>query len=183
MAVIGLCVCLFLVWLFALAAYHKFTHLTYYSELLLEYLPTNGSTLLPPAALKRVAAPVLAAMELSVAVLLLVPASRTIALLMAIALLSMYATAMLVQLILGRRQLNCGCAGPASNTRISGVLVVRNIVLVLLAVAALSTGTSVSVSGLTVLVTGCATVFIILLYLCAEQLIGNHQQLAVLKGV
>ncbi len=178
MTIIGLCVCLFLLWLFALAAYHKLANLTHYSELMLEYLPV-----IKQSSLLRSAVFCLALLELSVALLLLLPVTRTAALIMAVIVLSVYATVMAVQLILGRRQLNCGCAGPASSTQISTVLVVRNVVLIVLAVIALVVGASIAVSIYSLLLTLCLTAFMIFLYLCAEQLISNGQQLATLKNV
>ena len=180
MTVVGLCICFFLLWLFALAAYHKLTHLNHYSQLLLDYLPNTDSN---HPLLLRSAAAGLAVLELSVALMLILPASRAVALLMAIALLSVYATVMAIQLILGRRQLNCGCAGPAATTHVSAVLVARNILLVVLAVVALLTGSSIVISSYSVLLIVCLTLFMIVLYLCAEQLISNSQRLAALKNV
>jgi hypothetical protein len=99
-----------------------------------------------------------------------------------VVLLAIYATAMAVQLILGHRQLKCGCAGPASNTQISTVLVGRNISLILLALVALTAGNSIDINSYNMLLVLCLSVFMVLLYLCAEQLIENSQQLASLRN-
>jgi hypothetical protein len=77
-------------------------------------------------------------LELAVAVLLV--ASRTLrwGVAGAVALLGLYALAMAVNLRRGRRDLDCGCMGPATRSKIGPELVVRNVVLIAVALACLS---------------------------------------------
>ncbi len=174
MIVVGLCICLFFIWLFALAAYHKFANLNYYSKLMSNY----GLSVLP---VQKAAVTGLALLEGGVAIMLIIPALRTVALFIGIGLLFLYATAMTMQLIVGHRQLNCGCAGQASNTHISVILVARNVFLILLAVVAVIGGAGVIFTSFTAILIMTMTAFMILLYLCVEQLISNGQTLSTLK--
>jgi hypothetical protein len=78
--------------------------------------------------------------EAALAAALLLPASlgvRGPALVAAAALLGLYAAAIAVNLARGRRDIDCGCAGPAARQPLSGWLVARNALLAALALACL----------------------------------------------
>ena len=169
-AAIGNGVALFLAWLFAVAGCHKLRAPAYYQRLLDAYLPGRRPAL---AALFAVAL-----VELVLATGLLVPALRNSALVGAAALLSFYALMMAWQYARGRADLECGCAGPDSSLTVGPALIGRNLVC-----AALAMGASVSppglgggwAGGMLALV---LAVFLITLYLCAEQIIANAQAMA-----
>jgi hypothetical protein len=74
--------------------------------------------------------------ELGVAAALVVPAAGGAPALAAAALLALYAGAIGVNLARGRRDIACGCAGPASRRPLGAGLVVRNLALAGLALAA-----------------------------------------------
>ncbi|MBS0374160.1 MAG: methylamine utilization protein MauE [Proteobacteria bacterium] len=112
------------------------------------------------------------ALELGVAIALWFPATRPRAALAGAALLLVYAAAILVNLARGRRDLDCGCAGPAERRPIASWMVVRNLLLAtLLAVAALPWGARPleAVDALTA-VAGLAVA--VCLYLALDRLLG-----------
>ncbi len=88
-----------------------------------------------PARLARPASLALLASEFALAAVLLWSAQRTAAGLAAAALLGLYAFAVAVNLVRGRRHIDCGCGGPGGRQAISGPLAARN---ALLAAAALA---------------------------------------------
>jgi len=90
---------------------------------------------LPPP-LTGAAAIALPALETLVAVLLLVAPARRGAALGGAVLLLLYAGAISVNLWRGRRDLDCGCAGPARRRPIAAWMVWRNVVLAAVLVAA-----------------------------------------------
>ena len=100
-------------------------------------LPGDRRGLPPPATPARGAgAAILVLSEAATAVALAV--ARAWGLAGAAALLALYAAAIAVNLARGRRHLDCGCTGPALRRPISGWLVLRNLVLVAIALADLA---------------------------------------------
>ena len=167
---------LFLSWLFARAAWHKLRHSRYYSQLLQSWWS--------PRPLARLLVWPVAAMEASLVLALLLPVTRNMALILSAALLLCYAAVMAWQLLHGRGDLKCGCAGPARDTTISAALVWRNLICALAAMLAVNPLSSVPALVLNVshisLSIGLA-VFTCLLYLCCEQLLDNAQHFALEK--
>lgn len=171
--VIGLGVAGFLAWLFAAAGLHKLRYPASLEEVAGQYLPASlrgrwqgGLVML------------IGVVELLVALALLLPATRAMGAGGAAILLLAYALLMAWQLLQGRRDLRCGCAGPASDVRISPVLVARNVVLAglssLLWLGGAPAGPSIPALGLGL---GMA-LFLLGLYLSVEQLISNSQFMA-----
>ncbi len=135
---------------------------------------------LVPAPWLGAAATLLLGAEIGVAAGLWLPASARGAALAGAALLALYAAAITVNLRRGRRDIDCGCAGPARRQPISGALVVRNLVL---AAAALSCALPVSPRALTWLdgatvVAGVAA--LALLYSAIDGLLANAPRSAAL---
>lgn len=160
----------FFAWLFATAALHKFRDPVYYRELLANWLPG-----LPGA---QLAGWLAGALEVAIAILLLAPAARPAGLLTGAMLLLLYAVLMASQLARGRRDVKCGCAGPASAVTISPVLLLRNMLCAGLALVALLppavVGAGVTGVGLSLSV----ATFLALAYLASEQIIANAQLMA-----
>lgn len=154
--------------LFFLAARHKQSEALHFEAQLDAYEVV-------PAPLVRIAARLLPIAELAVAILLLLPATRSVAAIAAAALLVIYALAMGVNLLRGRTDIDCGCgAGPQP---ISGWLVARNFVL---AGAALLVAAPTVVRPLGLLDVVLVVLFAPLLaatYAMLEQLIANHSVL------
>ncbi|MGH7288377.1 MAG: MauE/DoxX family redox-associated membrane protein [Myxococcota bacterium] len=88
-----------------------------------------------PARLARAAALVFLALELTLVAALLSPPLRAAAGLGAAALLGLYAFAIAVNLVRGRRHIDCGCSGPGGRQAISGPLAARNALLASAALA------------------------------------------------
>jgi len=94
----------------------------------------TGYDLLPAAAIP-LASRVLPALEIAAALLLVAPPTAPWGALLAGGLLVLYTVAIAVALSRGRRDVACGCGGPAGELALSGGLVVRNAILLLVAVA------------------------------------------------
>jgi len=76
--------------------------------------------------------------EMVAALLVLIAPARHAGLILMAGLLLLYATAIGVNLYRGRRDLDCGCGGQASSHKISGWLVLRNLLLLGLVLLALA---------------------------------------------
>jgi hypothetical protein len=118
-----------LVW--AAAAAHKLRDLHAFRVALGDYQ-------LVPWALTGAAAPALVAAELAAAVLLLSPAARPWGFAASAALLALYSAAIAVNLLRGRRDIDCGCFGPALHAGLGGGLLARNAALLAAAAAGLA---------------------------------------------
>ncbi len=114
---------LFLAALFASAAAGKLRALAEFEGVVANYR-------LLPAALARPAALALPAAEVAVALLLLVPATRGAGGVAAAALLALFAVAMGVNILRGRREIDCGCFRTTHRQYLTAWHLVRNAVLV-----------------------------------------------------
>lgn len=130
--VVGASLCGSFALLFAVAGAHKLRAPAAFAGTLAGYR-------LLPAGLERPASLLLPALECLVAVGLLVPDTRAPASMAGATLLSGYAAAMAINLLRGRRHLDCGCLGPRGGGEISTALVARN-ALMALALAATGAG-------------------------------------------
>ncbi len=119
--------------MFAAAALHKMRDLASFAATLRNYR-------LLPDALAAIASPALPATELLLAVgLLALPSSRPVAV-GALLLLGLYSAAIAVNLLRGRRDIDCGCLGPGHRQPLSEWLLVRNAAAALAAAALLVPG-------------------------------------------
>ena len=154
--------------LFAQAGYAKLKQPDAYRQPLQEYL---GIRALPAWAPRAVGG-----LELAAAFAVVLPATRGLGAIACVSLLLCYAVAMAMQVRQGRVDLRCGCSGPASETRVSPALVVRNVM------AALPCVVLVFIAGAPVpapaLLIGAALgVVLLLTYLSGDQMIANRQRL------
>jgi len=162
---------LFLVWLFGVAGLQKLRAVSWYAALMARYLDRRE---VPHAWVRLVAA-----VELGCCVLLLTPATSSAGLALACVLLLGYALLMFLQLRRGKADMNCGCAGPASDTSISSGLIYRNLVCALVASLPLvPVSVMVGWNVPMVLITGLLSVFMVLIYNASEQVIANSQRIA-----
>lgn len=150
------------------AGYSKFRHSIDYIDIMAAYLgrPVKSWTVTA-----------VGTTEMALALLLLVPATSAMAALGCSFLLVMYAGFMWRQIQAGRKDLRCGCSGPAAETRIGPELVVRNLLVAapLLGVASLSP----SLNSWAFISLGSAFgLFLVLIYLSTDQIIANRQRLA-----
>src|SRR5262245_2612191 len=161
--------------LFVVAAAHKLRDLSRFRATIAEYriLPTG---LAAPAAALVVAA------ELGVATALVLPAGRSIGLAGAAGLLAMYGAAIAVNLVRGRRHIDCGCAGPAARRPISGWLVARNAVVVTAALAGLVPPSPRPLSWVDGVTVAGATAALAALYAACDRLLALAPVRARLRG-
>ena len=161
--------------LFFVAAGHKLRDLGRFRATLAEYR-------LLPAGLVPLAAALVVGAEAAAAGALLVPGTRATGLVSAATLLLVYGAAVAINLARGRRDIDCGCAGPAVRRPISGWLVARNAALAaaaLAAVAPVRPRPLVWVDALTVMG---ATATLAALYASVDRLLAHAPALARLRG-
>ena len=106
--------------LFAGAAVHKLRAIGEFSQTLAQYQ-------LLPDGLIRIAGPVFGLMELAICLGLPWPALRPVAAPAGAVLLLLYSVAITINLVRGRRDLDCGCGGFGRRTPIGPWMVVRNL--------------------------------------------------------
>jgi hypothetical protein len=164
--ILALIVRLGLALLFGAAAGHKLRDVGGFRSALERY------ELLPPVWAVPAGA-VLIAAEIGIAVGLLLPRVAPVAAAAAAALLALYAGAIAVNLARGRRDIDCGCGGPARRQPISGWLVARNAVLAAVALRAAWPVTPRSVTWIDAITVAAGVLAIALLYVAADGLIAN----------
>ncbi len=126
-----------------------------------------------PRPLERPVAYLLPPFELAIAVGLLVEATRPAAAAGAASLLLVFAFAMGVNLLRGRRNIDCGCFASVLRQRLSWSLVWRNLALLMLALAALPPQLPVrALSWLDLVTTVAAAATLALLYAAFSRLFG-----------
>lgn len=161
--------------LFASAGAHKLRDLTRFDEIFSAYGLTPEITRVRISRLVPI-------LEISVAAGLVIKVSRPYAGAFGILMLSGYAAAIAVNLRRGHRDLACGCGGPDERRPIAAWMVWRNIVIALAVAVVFAPWADRHLSitdGITI-VFGLLT--IALVYLCVDQLLGNAQRTAQLRG-
>jgi hypothetical protein len=161
--------------LLASAATHKLRAPGRFARQLADY------QLLPEALLRPIGR-VIPLLELLIAFALLVPFSRAIAAVCAAALIALYASAIGINLWRGRRDIDCGCAGPDQAQPLRPVLLARNAVLVALALLASSTPIVRELGFFDGFVTVAASAVALLIYAAADGLLANSPLLLKLIG-
>ncbi|MDT8319501.1 MAG: MauE/DoxX family redox-associated membrane protein [Xanthomonadales bacterium] len=173
MITISISVCMSL--LFGMAAVHKLRAPAVFRSAMDQYrlLPTRWSGL---------AAVLLAAAEALAALLVLVPGTRAAGFAAMAALLLVYTAGIAINLYRGRRDIDCGCSGPASRQPLSGWLVLRNLALLGLVALAGQAGTARALNWLD----GLVILFTVLiaggLYLGMNQLLAQAPRMARLRS-
>ncbi|HSC84668.1 MAG TPA: MauE/DoxX family redox-associated membrane protein [Pseudomonas sp.] len=159
----------------ASAATHKLRAPARFAQQLEDY------QLLPKALLKLVARG-LPLVEIGVAFALLGPARRPIAAPLAAALLALYAAAIGINLWRGRADIDCGCSGPDQAQPLRRALLVRNSVLVALALLASIAPHARELGFFDGFVVIAASAVALLIYAAAESLLANGPRLFKLIG-
>ena len=158
--------------LFAHAAWHKARDLQAFRAAL------AGYRLLPERAVGA-AALALVGLELATAAALL--ASRAGGAL-ALALLGAYTLAIALNLARGRREIDCGCFGPAARQPLSGALVARNLVLLASAALALAPTSARAPHWSDALSVAGGVAFAALAFAAQGALLANAPRLRALRG-
>lgn len=161
--------------LLASAATHKVRAPTRFAKQLADYQ-------LLPAALVRPSARLIPLLELTIAFALLVPVSRHWAAWSAAGLLALYTAAIGINLWRGRRDIDCGCAGPDQAQPLRPVLLLRNSVLVALALLASVTPVVRDMTVFDGFVTLASAAVALLIYAAADGLLANSPLLLKLIG-
>jgi len=161
--------------LFAVAAVHKLRDLERFRAMVAAYR-------ILPTAVAAPAAASLVAVESVLAAALLAPALRTASLVAAAAMLVTYGAAIAINLARGRRDLDCGCAGPAVRRPISGWLVARNAALATMALGGLVPLEPRALLWLDALTVLAATAALAACYASLDRLLAHAPALARLRG-
>lgn len=161
--------------LLASAATHKVRAPARFARQLADYQ-------LLPDSLVRPVARLVPLLELAIAFALLVPVSRGWAALSAASLLALYAAAIGINLWRGRRDIDCGCAGPDQAQPLRPVLLLRNSVLVVLALLASVAPIARDMTVFDGFVTVAAAAVALLIYAAADGLLANSPLLLKLIG-
>lgn len=171
--VIPLVCSLILSYVFVVASFHKWQNLSEFRETLTNY------QVLPEALLGFFVLSV-PTVELLCGVALLVPYSVTMAASGVAILLLMYIGAIAINLLKGRRTIDCGCGGTEQKQAISEGLIVRNGVLVFFAYCLITAVPARELGALDWLIALLATVVGCLFYNIVNQLLVNK---GLLKGL
>jgi len=121
--VITVITCISMSLLFGMAAMHKLKAPAVFKAAMDDYQ-------LIPSILLGISSLLLILMELISAILVLIPLTRSAGLTIMAILLTLYATGISINLIKGRRNIDCGCNGPATTQALAWWLVVRKLVFV-----------------------------------------------------
>ncbi|MBI2993052.1 MAG: methylamine utilization protein MauE [Gammaproteobacteria bacterium] len=163
---------LLLAGVFAGAALHKWWHAAEFRGVLADYRVI-------PAEWVNASSRLLPVLEFGAALGLAVPGTAFHAAVLAVVLLLVYSMAITVNLLHGRRELDCGCGGPPQP--LSAALLLRNAVLVVFACAVgadrIERPLGILDWGITLLAAAAGVLF----YLIINQLLANSDSLKVLK--
>ncbi|MGV0033817.1 MAG: MauE/DoxX family redox-associated membrane protein [Candidatus Azotimanducaceae bacterium WSBS_2022_MAG_OTU7] len=164
-------VTLFLSYLFVFGGCQKLSDLHSFQHALEEYkvLPASWSVL---------ASLLIPFTEVLAGLAVLIPSVRSPALMVLAVLLAAYTAAIAINILRGRADLDCGCAGPGQKQTINAWLLGRNIVLLSMALLSASVSASVSTIAATGLLSwGFAflgATLTVLIYHVVNQLIANN---------
>ena len=160
--------------MFGFAAVHKLNAVAVFKATMDEYQ-------LVPLILSGVVAVLLIVAELAAAILVLVPAVRTTGLMIMTVLLFIYAAGIGINLLRGRRDIDCGCSGPSSRHELSGWLVLRNLVLLSLILLAANPPAQRPMNWLDAVVVLFSVMVASGLYMGMNQLLAQAPRLAALR--
>lgn len=159
--------------LFLLGAVHKLTSLDEFRPILADYR-------LLPAGLVGIAAPAIGALEAAIGAGWLFAPDKALPAIATVALLSIYALGIAINLGRGRTHISCGCSfggGAAGDDLLSWGLVGRNVVLAVVAAAALVPAGERSFGGLDYFTLTATLLVAVLAYAASNQLIRNRAQI------
>ena len=161
--------------LFAAAALHKLLGFADFRVALADYR-------LVPWWASGVAARLVVVAELLTALLLASAVGRRLGFAAAAGLLVLYTAAIAVNLLRGRRHIDCGCFGSAHRAPLGGGLVLRNAALVALALAGLGPAAARPLVSADALTAAGGTLLLALLYASVNRLIENAPRLRALRS-
>jgi hypothetical protein len=148
------------------AAFHKLSSPREFAQAL-------GAYRLLPVQAVRPASRALPGLELATGVGLLIPASRGLSCIAAALIMLIYAGAIAINLIRGRRDLDCGCGLARDRRPIAGWMLVRNVAIATAALVAASPWSSRSLVPIDLLTILAGTAAAALLYASIDVLLGR----------
>ncbi len=161
--------------LFAVAAMHKLKAPAVFKAAMDDYQ-------LIPSSLLSIASNTLIILEFLSAVLVLVPITRFAGLGIMATLLFIYATGISINLYRGRRDIDCGCNGPATTQALSWWLVFRNLTFLGLVLLAMEPSIDRSLNWLDLFTILFGVLVTSGLYLGFNQLLSQAPRLTALRG-
>ena len=169
--IISICMSL----LFGVAAMHKLEAPAVFRAAMDDYQ-------LIPSTLLSISSITLIILELIAAILLLIPRTQAAGLAIVAALLSVYAAGISINLYRGRRDIDCGCNGPATTQALSWWLVGRNLVFLGLVLFAMDPAVDRALNWLDLLTIFFGVLVASGLYLGFNQLLAQAPRLAALRN-
>ena len=162
--------------LFALAGWSKLRNLSVFRATIADYELVPG-VLLAPAAILIVIA------EFSIAIGAWIPIVAPTVMSVAMVLLLLYASAIAINLIRGRKDIDCGCTGPAVRQSLSSWLLLRNTVLASIASLGVNIPVARETSTLDFVLAAVVIAAGTAIYAAANQLMANAPRLDALDGL
>lgn len=173
--VIAVICSLVLSYVFVVASLHKWRNIEEFRTTLLNYR-------ILPETLSGIIIYTIPTLELLSGIALIIPNTSSLAALLAAALLLMYIYAIGINLLRGRRSIDCGCGGTQQKQAISEWLLLRNGVLLFLAYCITASVQTRALSWFDWVVVLLATVVACLFYNIINQLLVNKDLLKVLRS-
>ena len=136
---------------------------------------------LAPESLEGLVAIGLPILEVIAGLTILFDSSRTFGAALALLLLGLVTGAVIINLVRGRRKINCGCGGPDGRQTLSWGLVLRNAILVIGVSFGAVDGRARDLFWVDYLTVGFGTVALFGLYMLVNQLLANHPRLMGLR--
>jgi hypothetical protein len=162
--------------LFGLASYGKLSAFRVFCVTLEEYQ-------LMPIQLVTVVGVGVTALECLIAVSALWQPSAQWAMFAAALLLTIYAAAISVNLVRGRRDIDCGCTGPARRQLLSGWLLIRNTGLIVIALIGAALPSERTLEAADMVLVTLALLAVMALYGAINQLMVNAPRLDALDSI
>ena len=160
--------------LFAVAAMHKIKAPAVFKAAMEDY------HLIPSKSL-GLASILLIILELTSAIMVLVPATMSLGLTIMAFLLSLYASGIGINLYRGRRDIDCGCNGPATTQALSWWLVFRNLLFFGLVLLAMEPSNNRSLNWMDIFIIVSGSLVASGLYLGFNQLLAQAPRFASLR--
>ncbi|HLF31772.1 MAG TPA: MauE/DoxX family redox-associated membrane protein [Xanthomonadales bacterium] len=161
--------------LFGVAAVHKLQSLAIFRSAMDEYQ-------LIPRSLSGIAAVFVVTAELLAALLVLIPVARAAGLMVMAGLLFVYTAGISINLLRGRRDIDCGCSSFSSRHELSGWLVLRNLLLLGLVLLAWGPASDRPLNWLDLLLIAFGVLITGGLYLSMNQLLAQAPRIARLRS-
>jgi hypothetical protein len=169
-------VALLVTFVFAHAATHKVMEYTRHVGIVADYQ-------VMPAQFVPLLAPLIIILEFSAAILALLPATRSTGLILAVGLLLVYLLSIGLNLLRGRTSIDCGCGWGSQKHPISGWLLIRNLLFIIIILPTLLPLANRTLHLADWILVAFASSAVIAVYYIGDVLIANWLKLHKLKSV